>query len=131
MRGAHNVGGVAGYFGNSSDDDSSPDYTVTNGINDGGDIMATGARNASGFVTEQVRSTDTGAEKTIIGNMGGVVGYLDGDNVYVTGSANRGTVHSLDITGDTVSQASQASNTGGVVGKIDRSDTLKIKRFAR
>lgn len=126
VRGAHNVGGVAGYFGNSSDDDSSSDYTVTNGINDGGDIMATGARNASGFVTEQVRSTDTGAEETIIGNMGGVVGYLDGDNVYVTGSANRGTVHSLDITGDTVSQASQASNTGGVVGKIDRSDTLKL-----
>ena len=126
IRGAHNVGGVAGYFGNSSDDDSSPDYTVTNGINDGGDIMATGARNENGFVKEQVRSTDTGAEETIIGNMGGVVGYLDGDNVYVTGSANRGTVHSLDITGDTVSQASQASNTGGVVGKIDRSYTLKL-----
>lgn len=125
IRGAHNVGGVAGYFGNSSDD-SSPDYTVTNGINDGGDIMATGARNENGFVKEQVRSTDTGAEETIIGNMGGVVGYLDGDNVYVTGSANRGTVHSLDITGDTVSQASQASNTGGVVGKIDRSYTLKL-----
>lgn len=129
VRGAHNVGGVAGYFGNSSDDDSSPDYTVTNGINDGGDIMATGARNASGFVTEQVRSTDTGAEETIIGNMGGVVGYLDGDNVYVTGSANRGTVHSLDITGDTVSQASQASNTGGVVGKIDRSDTKTLSEI--
>ena len=129
VRGAHNVGGVAGYFGNSSDDDSSPDYIVTNGINDGGDIMATGARNASGFVTEQVRSTDTGAEETIIGNMGGVVGYLDGDNVYVTGSANRGTVHSLDITGDTVSQASQASNTGGVVGKIDRSDTKTLSEI--
>ena len=126
VRGAHNVGGVAGYFGNSRDDKSSLDYTVTNGINDGGDIMATGARNKDGFVTEKVRSTDTGAEETIIGNMGGVVGYLDGDNVYVTGSANRGTVHSLDITGDTVSQASQASNTGGVVGKIDRSDTLKL-----
>lgn len=129
VRGAHNVGGVAGYFGNSSDDDSSPDYTVTNGINDGGDIMATGARNENGFVKEQVRSTDTGAEETIIGNMGGVVGYLDGDNVYVTGSANRGTVHSLDITGDTVSQASQASNTGGVVGKIDRSDTKTLSEI--
>lgn len=129
IRGAHNVGGVAGYFGNSSNDDSSPDYTVTNGINDGGDIMATGARNENGFVKEQVRSTDTGAEKTIIGNMGGVVGYLDGDNVYVTGSANRGTVHSLDITGDTVSQASQASNTGGVVGKIDRSDTKTLSEI--
>lgn len=124
VRGAHNVGGVAGYFGNSND--SSPDYIVTNGINDGGDIMATGARNENGFVKEKVRSTDTGAEETIIGNMGGVVGYLDGDNVYVTGSANRGTVHSLDITGDTVRQASQASNTGGVVGKIDRSATKSL-----
>lgn len=126
VRGAHNVGGVAGYFGNSSDSDTSKDYTITNGINDGGDIMATGARNENGFVKEKVRSTDTGAEETIIGNMGGVVGYLDGDNVYVTGSANRGTVHSLDITGDTVSQASQASNTGGVVGKIDRSATKSL-----
>ena len=126
VRGAHNVGGVAGYFGNSSDGKSSLDYTVTNGINDGGDIMATGARNKDGFVTEKVRSTDTGAEETIIGNMGGVVGYLDGDNVYVTGSANRGTVHSLDITGGTVSKASQASNTGGVVGKIDRSATKSL-----
>lgn len=129
MRGAHNVGGVAGYFGNSSDSDTSKDYTVTNGINDGGDIMATGARNENGFVKEKVRSTDTGAEETIIGNMGGVVGYLDGDNVYVTGSANRGTVHSLDITGDTVSKASQASNTGGVVGKIDRSVTKTLSEI--
>lgn len=129
VRGAHNVGGVAGYFGNSSDSDTSKDYTVTNGINDGGDIMATGARNENGFVKEKVRSTDTGAEETIIGNMGGVVGYLDGDNVYVTGSANRGTVHSLDITGDTVRQASQASNTGGVVGKIDRSDTKTLSEI--
>ena len=132
VRGAHNVGGVAGYFGSTkgdSTDKDTPHYTVTNGINDGGDIMATGARNENGFVKEKVRSTDTGAEETIIGNMGGVVGYLDGDNVYVTGSANRGTVHSLDITGDTVSQASQASNTGGVVGKIDRSDTKTLSEI--
>lgn len=132
MRGAHNVGGVAGYFGSTkgdSTDKDTPHYTVTNGINDGGDIMATGARNENGFVKEKVRSTDTGAEETIIGNMGGVVGYLDGNNVYVTGSANRGTVHSLDITGDTVSKASQASNTGGVVGKIDRSVTKTLSEI--
>lgn len=132
VRGAHNVGGVAGYFGSikgDSTDKDTPHYTVTNGINDGGDIMATGARNENGFVKEKVRSTDTGAEETIIGNMGGVVGYLDGDNVYVTGSANRGTVHSLDITGDTVSKASQASNTGGVVGKIDRSVTKTLSEI--
>ena len=127
VRGAHNVGGVAGYFGNSNDDKEDPDYTINKGINDGGDIMATGARNGTEFVTEKIRPGDVGAEVTIIGNMGGIVGYLDGDNVHVTSSGNRGTVHSLDITGNTVSQASQASNTGGVVGKIDRSDTLALK----
>ena len=127
VRGAHNVGGVAGYFGNSNDDKEDLDYTINKGINDGGDIMATGARNGTEFVTEKIRPGDVGAEVTIIGNMGGIVGYLDGDNVHVTSSGNRGTVHSLDITGDTVSQASQASNTGGVVGKIDRSDTLALK----
>ena len=127
VRGAHNVGGVAGYFGNSNDDKEDPDYTINKGINDGGDIMATGARNGTEFVTEKIRPGDVGAEVTIIGNMGGIVGYLDGDNVHVTSSGNRGTVHSLDITGDTISEASQASNTGGVVGKIDRSDTLALK----
>ena len=125
VRGAHNVGGVAGYFGNSNDDNNIK-YTINRGINDGGDIMATGARDADSFVTEKIRPEDKGNEETIIGNMGGVVGYLDGDNVHVTSSGNRGTVHSLDITGDTISEASQASNTGGVVGKIDRSDTLTL-----
>ena len=58
--------------------------------------------------------------------MGGIVGYMDGDNVYVTASANRGTVHSLDITGTTVPLVSQAANAGGIVGKIDRSDTKEL-----
>lgn len=125
VRGAHNVGGVAGYFGN-SDDNNDVKYTITNGINDGGDIMATGARNANDFVQEWVRAGDTGGEQTIVGNMGGVVGYLDGDNVYITSSANRGTVHSLEITGNTVSDASKASNTGGIVGKIDRDSSVEL-----
>lgn len=123
IRGAHNVGGVAGYFGGSG--------TVSGGINDGGDIMATGARaadevsgvvvNDAGFAQEHVRTSTVGSETFIIGNMGGVVGYMDGDNVYVTGSANRGTVHSQDINNpNQVLNISQAANTGGVVGKIDR-----------
>ena len=128
IRGAHNVGGVAGYFGNSSDD-SSQDYTVTNGINDGGDIMATGARNASGFVQEWVRAGDTGGEQTIVGNMGGIVGYMDGNNVYITGSANRGTVHSMDIVDvNNVTPESEAANTGGIVGKIDRDNTKTLEQ---
>lgn len=118
IRGAHNVGGVAGYFSGKG--------TITNGVNDGGDIMATGARHGENFVKEWVRDGTTGGEEAIIGNMGGIVGYMDGDNVYVTASANRGTVHSLDITGTTVPLVSQAANAGGIVGKIDRSDTKEL-----
>lgn len=129
VRGAHNVGGVAGYFGGIG--------TVDGGINDGGDIMATGARaaagvngnvvNEAGFAREQVRPGTVGDETFIIGNMGGVVGYMDGDNVYVTGSANRGTVHSQDIDDpQNVLYTSQAANTGGVVGRINRSDTKTL-----
>lgn len=113
VRGAHNVGGVAGYFGGSA--------TTTGGINDGGDIMATGARDANGFVTETVRPVGDANESFIIGNIGGVVGYLDGDNVYVTGSANRGTVHTDEPADPAHVEAWQkAANVGGVVGKIDR-----------
>ena len=133
VRGAHNVGGVAGYFGNSSDDDSSLDYTVTNGINDGGDIMATGARYGNDFVRETIRHDYNAAAdsnndgKYIVGNIGGVIGYMDGNNVYVTNSANRGTVHTLDITDQNdIEDASTAANVGGVVGKIDRGNTITI-----
>lgn len=133
VRGAHNVGGVAGYFGNSSDDDSSLDYTVTNGINDGGDIMATGARYGNDFVRETIRHDYNAAAdsnndgKYIVGNIGGVIGYMDGNNVYVTNSANRGTVHTLDITDqNNIKDASTAANVGGVVGKIDRGNTITI-----
>ena len=118
MRGAHNVGGVAGYFGGTG--------TVSGGINDGGDIMATGARYNDNFVRELIRPVGDSNESFIIGNIGGVVGYMDGDNVYVTGSANRGTVHSQDIEEENATNVlytSQAANVGGVVGKIDRSDT--------
>lgn len=133
VRGAHNVGGVAGYFGNSSDSDTSKDYTVTNGINDGGDIMATGARDKDDFVRETIRydyneAADSNNDgKYIVGNIGGVIGYMDGNNVYVTNSANRGTVHTLDITDQNdIEDASTAANVGGVVGKIDRGNTITI-----
>lgn len=118
VRGAHNVGGIAGYF--------SREGTLEKGVNDGGDILATGARNDSGFVKEWVRGESTGGEEAIIGNMGGIVGYMDGDDVYIMASANRGTVHSQDITEDTVLPVSQAANVGGIVGKIDRDETKNI-----
>ncbi|PAV38867.1 hypothetical protein CJ260_06845 [Megasphaera sp. ASD88] len=125
IRGAHNVGGVVGYFGSSND--SSGSYTVQSSANNGGDIMATGARNGQEYVKELIRFGDQGGEENIVGNMGGVVGYLDGDNVYIKAGANRGTVHSLDITdGANVSDASKAANTGGIVGKIDRNKTASL-----
>ncbi|MDM8110745.1 hypothetical protein QUV50_02960 [Phascolarctobacterium faecium] len=136
VRGAHNVGGVAGYFGSTKGDSTNkdtPHYTVTNGINDGGDIMATGARYGNDFVRETIRHDYNAAAdsnndgKYIVGNIGGVIGYMDGNNVYVTNSANRGTVHTLDITDQShISDASTAANVGGVVGKIDRGNTITI-----
>jgi hypothetical protein len=127
VRGAHNVGGVAGYFGNSNDNNDIK-YTINRGINDGGDIMATGARKGSSFVTEIIRPVNKNqTEKFIIGNIGGIAGYMDGDNVYITGSGNRGTVHT-DEPADPikVKEWQKAANVGGVVGKIDRSDTKKL-----
>lgn len=110
IRGAHNVGGVVGYFSGTG--------TIDKGINDGGDIMATGARNGNGFVMESVRQS--GDEDFIIGNIGGIVGYMEGNGVKVTGSANRGTVHTENITdSDNVLTISKAANVGGIVGKID------------
>lgn len=117
IRGAHNVGGIAGYF--------SGNGRIKTGINDGGDIMATGAWNGSSFVKETIRRT--GGESFTIGNMGGIVGYMDGNNVYIESSANRGTVHTLETEdAQYVGSASQAANAGGIVGKIDRSNTKEI-----
>ena len=116
IRGAHNVGGITGYFSGTGE--------IKTGTNDGGDILATGARHDGNFVKEWVRGGTTGGEEAIIGNMGGIVGYMDGDNVYITSSANRGTVHSQDILGSSVPLVSQAANAGGIVGKIDRRKTL-------
>lgn len=136
VRGAHNVGGVAGYFSSTKGDSTdkyTPHYTVTNGINDGGDIMATGARYGNDFVRETIRydyneAADSNNDgKYIVGNIGGVIGYMDGNNLYVTKSANRGTVHTLDITDQNyIKDASTAANVGGVVGKIDRGNTITI-----
>lgn len=124
VRGAHNVGGVAGYFSGAG--------RITGGINDGGDIMATGARytndGTTAVVTETIRKDYDGSNndgKYVIGNIGGIVGYMEGDNVHIDASGNRGTVHTLDISdGNNISDASEAANVGGIVGKIDRSSKI-------
>lgn len=119
VRGAHNVGGIAGYFGGKG--------IIKTGINDGGDIMATGARNGSEFVTEIIRSGDNATEEFTVGNIGGVVGYMFGDNVYIDGGANRGTVHTDEPADPAdVKDWQKAANVGGIVGKIDRASTKNI-----
>lgn len=115
VTGAHNVGGIAGYFGGNG--------TITSAVNDGAEIMATGGRTSSDFATEMVRPKDE--ERVHFGNMGGIVGYLYGNDAYVTKSTNSGNVHSqlIDANAEHVSESSLAANTGGIVGKIDRTET--------
>lgn len=128
VTGAHNVGGIAGYFGGKG--------TITSAVNDGAEIMATGGRaeimetggrTSSDFATEMVRPKEE--ERVHFGNMGGIVGYLYGNDAYVTKSTNSGNVHSQLIAANatTVSESSLAANTGGIVGKIDRTTTLTKK----
>lgn len=120
VHGAHNVGGIVGYF---------EDGTITKAVNNGGDIMATGARNGEKLVEEFVRyhSGAGGNESFIVGNIGGIVGYMYGNNTYINTSANRGTVHTEDIVDENkVLDTSKAANVGGIVGKIDREGTKTI-----
>lgn len=116
VTGAHNIGGIAGYFGGQG--------IITSAVNDGAEIMATGGRTSSDFATEMVRPK--GEERVHFGNMGGIVGYLYGNGAYVTKSTNSGNVHSQLIAANatTISKSSLAANTGGIVGKIDRTTTL-------
>ena len=128
IRGAHNVGGIAGYFGSS--DDAAEEYAVTNGINNGGDILATSARDANGNVVNELVRGDSTSENFNIGNIGGIVGYMYGDKTHITGSANRGTVHSADIDDfKDIKDSSKAANVGGIVGKIDRSETNELENI--
>ena len=147
VAGAHNVGGVAGFLGGMS--------TIDTGLNNGGDITGTGARTDSdyidnyfnngnptsqtyddGFVRERVRPYGQWGENEIfiVGNIGGIAGYIYGDGAQITNSGNRGTVHSEFIEpntpADMVPQSAKAANVGGVAGKIsqltqDPIDTIK------
>ena len=111
VAGAHNVGGIAGYL---------RDGKVSDSINDGGDITATGAWNGTDIVKETVRDEAASTEEVIVGNIGGVVGYLYGNNACIENAANRGTVHSTYIPDNATAtpEVSKAANVGGVVGKV-------------
>lgn len=123
--GAHNVGGIAGYLGGKS--------SISSATNNGGEIMATGARNVDAFVKELIRgNTLYGSdEKVIIGNIGGIVGYMYGDDACITGAGNRGLVHSEEaLEADNVPDTAKAANVGGIVGKIDRNTTKSVEALS-
>ena len=121
IRGGHNVGGIVGYIETGSINDTA----------NTGDIMGTGAYGGTlsgSQITDisgrrQIIRSDysnSNKEDNIIGNIGGVAGYMYGDNVQLNNSGNRGNVHTMYIdTEEEVSVASQAANLGGVVGKMD------------
>lgn len=123
--GAHNIGGVAGYLENGK---------ITLSSNNGGEITGTGARTSEAdsvapddikdyednFAYESIRFRNN--ESFLIGNMGGIVGYMYGDNAFVSQSGNRGNVHSQLFTGEAPLTA-KAANVGGIVGKINRDAT--------
>ena len=133
VKGAHNVGGIAGYLGATKDNEAS----IKNSVNNGGFIYGTGARDIAGNrLTEWVRPIDQGSESNIIGNVGGIAGYVygggsdnnGGGSVSISNSGNRGSVsvseyynkYSLNNMTDTSGNRTRAiANVGGIVGKLD------------
>lgn len=125
IRGAMNVGGIAGYFGSTK---TVSDYRILNATNNGGDIAATGGLEAAGdaFANETVHRGGNN-ETYIIGNLGGIAGYLYGDAVHIEASDNRGTVHTTKITDfNKVPETAKAANAGGIVGRIDKNTQLSM-----
>ena len=122
VRGAMNVGGVAGYFGMTNDTTNTDktEYRVSRAENDGGNILATGGIAAGGdFAKETTRSNYDDGNKDgnyIIGNIGGIAGLVTGSRTHIEASGNRGVVHTGS---DYTKQTSQAINVGGIAGKID------------
>lgn len=100
---------------------------IISSTNHGGEIMGTGARNDKGFVREIIKNN---SEKFIIGNIGGIVGDMYGDNVFLDKVGNRGHVHSRIIEDvNNVRDSAKAANVGGVAGKVDRDKTLSMEEL--
>lgn len=130
IRGAMNVGGIAGYFGTTKE--TTDTYAITNALNSGGDIMATGGIHFDNndWVKEITRNdydSNNNDEEYITGNIGGIAGYLYGDHVRITKSGNRGQVHT-DLTSRTKDIA-KAANAGGIVGKMDRATQQTLDKI--
>lgn len=125
ISGAHNVGGIAGYLGATEGHTAS----ISNSVNNGGSIYGTGARDEYGNrLTEWVRPNQQGTESNIIGNVGGIVGYVysggvdtsGGGSISINSSGNRGNVSGTEYFKMYNSNRTRAiANVGGIVGKLD------------
>lgn len=128
VKGAHNVGGIAGYLG-ATKDTKDNEASIKNSVNNGGFIYGTGARDKDGHrLTEWVRPTDQGSESNIIGNVGGIAGYVygggtnsnDGGSVSISNSGNRGLVSVSEYyNGYNINRTRAIANVGGIAGKLD------------
>lgn len=135
IRGAMNVGGVAGYFGSTTD--AAGKFTIADSENDGGNILASGGilEDGSDFIHEITRSDYRAGQNNeyyISGNIGGIAGMLSGDAVYINGAVNRGTVHTEGINvgsraNTDIPLTATAANIGGIAGKMDRSKNNKTE----
>ena len=140
ITGANNVGGITGYFGQTMQQAATgKDFRISNAKNDGGEVLATGGVHGDlnngnkVFLTEIIRSDykNNKSEKYIIGNAGGIVGYMRGTLTHVDSSANRGDVHSQSYTDVTaIPMTAQAANMGGIIGKLDRTIPTSIYTWA-
>ena len=140
--GAHNVGGIAGFFGRDDTNENAITkqlyYRIRNAVNDGGNIMGTGAVGEDGTFSYEIIRSDYDANKNkenyITGNIGGIAGMVSGVHLLIANSGNRGNVHSYthglidDAERDAASATAstevptiaETSNIGGIVGKVDR-----------
>ncbi len=132
VSGAHNVGGIAGYLGATKGNTAS----ISNSVNNGGFIYGTGARaydddNRLIRLTEWVRPNKQGTESNIIGNVGGIVGYVysggvdtsGGGSISINSSGNRGNVSGTEYFNKygyySPNRTRAIANVGGIVGKLD------------
>ena len=140
--GSHNVGGIAGFFGRDDTNENAITkqlyYRIRNAVNDGGNIMGTGAVGEDGTFSYEIIRSDYDANKNkenyITGNIGGIAGMVSGVHLLIANSGNRGSVHSYThgliddaerdaasaTAGTEVPTIAETSNIGGIVGKVDR-----------
>ena len=117
-----NAGGIAGQSGESAD---SKTYRITiDNVHNDGDVTTVKG-------THKNDKGESEYDYYIAGNVGGIVGYLYGRSAQIEDAANRGSVHSAAIDDpDNVLPISEASNVGGIAGKVSMGNHTKNPNVA-